>query len=418
MRGLWNQALVLARSVTLRSIFRTAGFNMVNTLLAGVGGILVARVLGAGGRGDYAVLISWLGLALLVGELGQTASVTYHVARFPSRARDFLATSSRTLFLSGLIAIPIGLVAAPLLADGRPARELGFKILVVALPIAFVGASYIFALQANRINWWNWVRFSQPAVWFVGLLAVLLIDDVKLSIILMVYVFSVVVQVVVAIVLCARAGLLGGRADRTLVRPLMRYGAGQLASALPAGFTRQLDVIVLATAVTSAEVGKYSVAMSYSLVAFPLASAVGSVVFPRQARAGGSGRSIVGLSVFGVLAVTAAVMVPLVLIAGWLLPVVFGAEFSGSVNLLWYLTPGLVALPVNQVGGDLLRGMGKPHVVAVASWTSLVLLAGSLYLLVPAHEAVGAAISTSIAQLGAAAVLIVALFIRKSTVTS
>ena len=281
-----------------------------------------------------------------------------------------------------------------------------------------MGASYTFALQANRIDWWNWVRFSQPAFWCFGLVALLLVDEVKLSIILIVYVVSVAVQVVVAVVLCARAHLLGGRVDRTLVRSLLRYGAGQLASALPAGFTRQLDVIVLATAVTSAEVGKYSVAMSYSLLAFPLASAVGSVVFPRQARAGGSDRSIVGRSVFGVLAVTTVVMTPLLLIAGWLLPAVFGTEFTESVHLLWYLSPGLVALAVNQVGGDLLRGMGKPHVVAVASWTSLVLLAGSLYLLVPAHGAVGAAISTGVAQLGAVAVLIVVLFFRKRTVAS
>lgn len=418
MNGLRKQASALARSATFRAIFRTAGFNVVNTLLAGVGWILVARVLGAGGRGDYAVLISWLGLALLVGELGQTASVTYHVARFPDRARDYLATSVRTLFLSGLIAIPIGLAAAPILADGRPARELGFKILAVALPISFVGASYTFALQANRINWWNWVRFSQPAVWCVGLVALLLFDGVKLSIILMIYVLSVAVQVMVAVALCARAGLRGGHADRTLVRPLMRYGAGQLASSLPAGFTRQLDIIILATAVSSAEVGIYSVALSYLLLAFPLASAIGSVVFPRQARSGGRGSSIVGRSVLAAIVVTVAVMVPLLLAAGWLIPAIFGVQYADSVHLLWYLSPGLVALAVNQVGGDLLRGMGKPHVVAVASWAGLALLAGSLFLLVPAHGTVGAAISTGVAQLGAVAVLVVALFLRKGTVAS
>ena len=418
MSGRWNQALVLARSATLRTIFRTAGFNVANTLLAGVGGILVARVLGPEGRGDYAVLISWLGLALLVGELGQTASVTYHVARFSDRARDYLATSVRTLTVSGLIAIPIVLVAAPYLADGRSAREAGFKILAVALPIAFVGASYTFALQANRIDWWNWVRFSQPVVWFLGLMVLLWVEDVELSVILVIYVFSVLVQLPVAVILCARAGLLGGRADRTLVKPLMRYGAGQLASSLPAGFTRQLDVIVLATAVSAADVGKYSVALSYSLLAFPLASAIGSVVFPRQARSGGSGRSIVGRSIIGVLVVTIAVMIPLLLVSGWLLPLVFGAEFAGSVHLLWYLSPGLVALAVNQVGGDLLRGMGKPHLVAVASWVGLVFLAGSLLLLVPAHGTLGAAISVSIAQIGSAAVLIVVLFFRKGTVAS
>ena len=55
----------------------TAGCNIAGTGAAGLGGIVIARVLGPVVRGEYAAIIAWLGVALVAGELGQQAAVCF-----------------------------------------------------------------------------------------------------------------------------------------------------------------------------------------------------------------------------------------------------------------------------------------------------------------------------------------------------
>lgn len=389
---------------------KTAAFNLVNTALAGVGGILVARVLGAEGRGDYAVLMSWLGICLVFGELGLTAAVTYHIARDPDQGRDWLTTCSRIMTLAGLAAIPLALLATPLITDGREVREQAIHVLVFVLPIAFVGAAYTCALQATNIEKWNWVRFSQPLIWFVCLAIVTFLGKVTLNVLFAILVLSMLLQLLLAFCLCVASGLASGRYRSNMRTPLLRYGIAQLGSTVPSAAARQLDVIVLATMVTPERVGIYAVAFAYSQLSSPLAAAVGSVAFPRQAKAGLTSDRLVIASLVSVVAVTVTTMVPLMCVAGWLLPRIFGQDFHPSVHLLWFLLPGLIAMAVSQVCGDLLRGMGRQKAVATASWLALGIVLVGLYLLVPGLGSVGAALSVSVAQTSGCALLMFALF--------
>ncbi len=59
-------------------------------------------------------------------------------------------------------------------------------------------------------------------------------------------------------------------------------------------------------------------------------------------------------------------MAPIAASAYWLIPLVFGTAYASAVPLLWILTPGGILLACNQVAGDLLRGLGRPGLVAAA----------------------------------------------------
>ncbi|NYG59809.1 O-antigen/teichoic acid export membrane protein [Nocardioides daedukensis] len=341
--------------------------------------------------------------------------MTYHVARNPERARDYVATSVRTMIVSGLLCLPLAFVFAKYLSDGRDARESAFQILALVLPVAFVAASFTFALQATRIDLWNWVRFSQPFVWFMVLVPLAYFGGVSLTHLMWIYLSSVVLQFGIALWFCKKTSLLRGRYEGKFLRPMLVYGLSHLASTLPAGLIRQLDVLFLAVFVSASQVGHYAVAVAYASLSFPLAAAVGSVLFPRQARLGSPNRTL-RRSVFLVSLATMLCMVPMILVAPFLLPLVFGDDFSASVSILWFLFPSLLALSANQVCGDLLRGMGKPQSVAWATWISLVVLVVLLFFLVPSSGIRGAAISTSIAQVVACGTLMFLLFRKNSGV--
>ena len=90
-------------------------------------------------------------------------------------------------------------------------------------------------------------------------------------------------------------------------------------------------------------------------------------------------------------------LVPLALVAYWLIPLVFGADYRGAVPLLWILTPGAVFLACGQVVGDLLRGRNQPTVVAWSQGLAAVFTVVMLLALLPLIGVAGAAIASTVA---------------------
>ena len=57
---------------------------------APVTGILLARLLGPTGRGEYAALSTWFGLSLVVFELGIASATVYFVSRHREKSSDYV----------------------------------------------------------------------------------------------------------------------------------------------------------------------------------------------------------------------------------------------------------------------------------------------------------------------------------------
>jgi hypothetical protein len=147
-----------------RLVARTATYNVAATAAASLGGIIVARALGPEMRGEYAAVMAWLGVAFIVGGMGQPAALCFYVARDPGNARSYVATSRAMMLVTGTIALAGGMLLAPLLARGNPGLTVAYRIAFATSIVAFIGASYTFSLQAKNLRWWNTVRVSQPVL--------------------------------------------------------------------------------------------------------------------------------------------------------------------------------------------------------------------------------------------------------------
>lgn len=350
-----------------RSIARTAGFNVASAAAAGLGGIILARTLGPVVRGEYAAITAWFGFALMVGGLGQPAAVCFYVARDPLRAREYAATSRTMMLTTGTIVLACGILLAPLLAHGVAAVSLGYRIVFGTSIVAFTGASYTFSLQGRDLRKWNVVRVSQPVLSVIAIAVLWRLRLLSLDRALVVLSVTMVLQLGWAYGSCRRTSLAPGHADATLIRPLAAYGAAQIAALTPAALNGQLDQLVLSQAVPAADLGRYAIAVSLTLLPLPFVSAIGNVAFPRlasQARVTAASHRMQRMAVLGSAGLAAAMLAPLAAGAYWVVPLVFGAGYRGAVPLLWILSPGAVFLACGQVTGDLLRGRNRPIFVA------------------------------------------------------
>ena len=384
----------------VQSIIRTAGFNFGAMAAAGLGGIILARTVGPSVRGDYAAISAWFGVVLMVGAIGQPAALCFYVAREPLRAREYVATSRAMMLTTGAVSLSIGMVFAPLLAHGNTQVTIGYRIAFATSVVAFVAASYTFSLQARDLQRWNVVQFSQPLLSLVAIVVLWRLRLLTLDAAMVVLSATLALQLIWAYRCCRCTGLAPGHAQLRLVGPLAKYGVAQIAAVAPALLNAQLDQLVLSQTVPSADLGRYAVAVSLALVPVPLTSAIGNVAFPRLA----SQRAVTmqtfrlqRLAVLAAAGLAAAMLVPLAVVAYWLVPIVFGPAYIGAVPLLWLLTPGAVFLACGKVTGDLLRGRNRPIVVAWAQGLAAVFTVVLLFALLPVLGVAAAAIASTIA---------------------
>jgi O-antigen/teichoic acid export membrane protein len=399
----------LRRPGTTRSVVRTAGFNFASTLAAGLGGVIFARVAGPTVRGEYAAVTSWFGVALMLGGMGQPAALCFHVAKDPDRAREYVATSRAMMLVTGTLSLTAGMLLAPLLAHGQADVTRGYRIAFGASILAFVGASYTFSLQARDLRRWNVARVSQPVMSVMAYVVLWRLRMLTLDSAMVVLAVTMLVQLVWAYRACRVTGLAPGRVRADLVRPLAAYGVAQIAALTPAAVNAQLDQLVLSQTVPPAELGRYAIAVSLTLLPIPLASAIGYVAFPQlaaQRRASAATLRLQRVAVLSSAGLTAALLLPLALVAYWMVPLVFGAAYRGAVPLLWILAPGAIFLACGGVVSDLLRGRNRPVVVAWSQGLAAVFTVALLVALLPIVGVSGAAIASTISYGVALAVML------------
>ncbi len=396
-------------SGTGKVMARTAGFNMVTAMASGLGSVVVARALGPTGRGEYAALMAWFGISLIVGQMGLPAALCFYVAKDPQHARDYVATSRAMMVATGMLAFIAGLLLAPVLSRGNPQIADDYRIVFGISIVTYVGVAYTFALQPRHLLRWNVVRTIQPVLSLLILCILWFLKLLTLNMTMFILAATLTLQLGWGYWYCRRNALAPGHARISLLRPLAGYGLAQIAALTPATLNAQLDQLVLSQTVAAADLGRYAIAVSLTSLPIPIVAAIGNVAFPRLAAQQVVTDATLRMQRHAIVAsagIAAAMLVPLAVVAYWLIPFLFGAGFREAVPLLWILTPGAVFLACGQVTGDLLRGRNRPAVVAWAQGLAAIFTVVLLIALLPIIGVYGAAIASTVAYGAALAAML------------
>jgi O-antigen/teichoic acid export membrane protein len=382
---------------------------MVTSMASGLGSLVVARALGPTGRGEYAALMAWFGISCIVGQMGLQAALCFYVAKDPQRARDYVATARAMMLATGALAFIAGLLIAPVLSRGNPEVADDYRIVFGISIVTYVGIAYTYSLQPRHLLGWNVIRTIQPVLSLLILCILWFLKLLTLNTTLFVLAAALTLQLGCGYWYCRRNALAPGHARISLLRPLAAYGIAQIAALTPATLNAQLDQLVLSQTVAPADLGRYAIAVSLTSVPIPLVAAIGNVAFPRLAAqqvVSDTTRRMQHYAIVASAGIAAAMLVPLAVVAYWLIPFLFGAGYSGAVPLLWILTPGAIFLACGQVVGDLLRGRNYPAVVAWAQGLAAIFTVVLLIALLPIIGVYGAAIASTVAYGAALAAML------------
>ncbi len=387
----------------LRPVAGTAAANVLVTSLGTLGGLLIARALGASLRGEFAAVMAWTTFVSSLLVLGLPQATCYWISRQPRDVNATVLTASLLAFGLGLVVAVVGFAVAPLIARSTVVL-VGLRVLFGLMPFMMLSAVWGGALQALRIQQWNVMRVVQPVVYLALVVGLAWRGSLTIGSAIVSLVISLALQFVAA-ALFTRPWL-AQPSQLAPVRPLMTYGARTAAAGVPWLVNARLDQVILSVSVTSAALGNYAIAVSITLLAAPVATAFGAVALPRIAGATtGQGQRIQRLAIVGSLVAAGAVLGPVALLAPALLPRLFGDSFSAAVTPVRILAVGTMMYVVNYVMTDVLRGWGRPLQPALAQGVGAVVTVVLLAMLVPTFGINGAALASTVAYTVVAVIL-------------
>ena len=405
-------ASLLPHGSARRGIARTTLVIGASLLFNTAAGVIVSRQLGAEGRGHFAAIVAWYSVALVLADVGQTASVTYNVATSHGSAARFIASARMVMAGSGIIVGTVGIAFSGILAGGDPQVALAYRIAFACCFIQAISGPFVFALQAAALEKWNQARLAQPASYLAVIVGFMLMEKLNLVTVSLALLMSIGFQGVLAWAHCKRLSITGWRPERAASRALLAFGLPHAAAAIPATLGASIDKIALSRFVQPAELGQYSVASTVISLGAIMVAAVGNVMFPLLSRPGVNPQERVAaekLSLRVTVLGSTAVCLLLSFSGPWLIPLVFGPGFEGATRLLFWLIPGLVAGTAAILVGDLLRARRMPGAVAVAQWLGVATTAVGIGLIAPQYALEGTAVATALGQSVCLAAALIAL---------
>jgi len=340
-------------------------------LLAGLGGDIPIVIW----RADRKRNISeWIRPILLWGILGCVLFGILWFGIFFRWSPEFLRGVTPRLFRLILLTVPCAVLftyAIAVMTGAERFREraaMGVTVSAVGL-CSFLALTFVLGKTAEAALWGN----------FLGIAAGLLVAWIFLR-----EEFQ------------KREKILG---ELPLAKGLLTGLRGQ-AGNVAAFFNYRLDVFVVNYFLDAAHVGLYSlgVVISEGLWQIPAAAAV--ALFPRTARTVEEGATEFTCKILRhVLLISCVTGALLAIMSSIVVPLIFGARFSASVAVIWWILPGTIALALAKVASSDLAARNKTGYASAFGAVVLVVTIALDFLLIPRMGINGAAIASSAAYL-------------------
>lgn len=383
-------------SATISLQRRALGVFTTNVLVLGIGyvaSVVIARFLGAEGRGLVAVIQTATAVIAGIAGIGTQHAATYYAGRRAHRRGRVLGNGLAHAGVLLVVSLGVALVAKSELqrhvAPGYDARIWLLAALLVPIFYLDVLVTNLLSAQAafgfrNKLNLAGRITTALAAVvvvaWQGWGVAGALIATAP----------TMVLPIIGGLRLLARNR---PALSMPVYRASLRYGARVQIGALLHFLNGRFDVLVLSAFAPLSIVGAYAIAQIVAELVLLFPNALGYVLraqvassAPGASLAGPAMRlngTLVALCVLGV-----ATTGPLMILYG------FGSEFRPALVPFAVLLPGMWFLSAGGLVQDTLAGRGRPGLSSLIAAAEVVITIGLDLLLIPQYGATGAAVAS------------------------
>lgn len=409
---------VLYRSNFARGVLRFVGGNLFSVALQAAQFVLLARIFGAAQFGEIALANAIAAIALPVAGLGYGNVMLMEVARDRTEGATWVGNAIvSTVFSGGVLIVTCFLSYDAFIEADAPLFLLGAVLLSELLLLRFNTLAAQLAIAMERFK--QAVRFNVLASFskLAATCAVLLFEVRTLAIWSCLLVISTALAGLVS-VFWMRRSVTNFSFDFSRFKKSYSTGVGFAFGISAKSVYTDGDKVILGRVSTSEVLGAYASAYRLAVIAFMPVRALLDVSAAKFFRSGDSGLS--GSLAYGLrllfLSLPYAVCATISLyFLSPIVPLILGASFAESVEVLKALSPLPLIQCVHYIFSDVLTTSGRQWLRSALQFVTVVTYVALALLLIPDMEWKGAAITcvASEALLAALVVFASVLCVRK-----
>lgn len=358
------------------------------------GAIVIARTLGASGKGIFTFATSILAM-LQMANAGQSAAIAW---QYTKRARSPAALLKTMLSVLSIFALPIaaGLLLTGVLVPGQAS----LIAVAIAVPFAlFTQSSTGFFLADSNVRTVNVQQMLTSALPVLVYVPLLLLWHASIWVLFVVWVSGFIAAAsFTAWALRGYRTRRDGDDDAPILREQLHYGGLVSLNSTMAFLNFRIDVFLIMFMLGHSALGIYSIGIGIGELLWQLSRPIATAAFGRVARGTESEAAEVtaacmrhsfALVVLGAIAVF--------FLAPVLVPIVYGPAFAQAGTVARLLLPGIVAYSMMPTLANFFsQQLGQPRLPLVFSSTSTVVCAIATVLMLPHFGIAGGAIATSL----------------------
>lgn len=369
---------------------------LVNFLILGLNvgtGIITARALGPGGRGEQAAMVLWPQFLAYSLTLGLPTALLYNLKRHPDERSQLFSVALILGTAMGTFATLVGLTIIPLWLDQYSPEVVRFAQLIMPLsPVLLLMLLFTFVLQAREeFRLYNVVRYLHPLMTLLVLLLLAVLGLLTPFNATLAYVLPPIPLFLWMSIRLWRLYRPVWRDLRAAYERTISYGLRSYAVELLGPTTSQLDRVLVVGLLDPALTGLYVVALSLSRVLNAFQTAVVAVLFPRAT--GRPVEEVVELSgrAARVSAVATALSAAGIMLLGpWVLGLVYGREFLDAVPVFRLLLAEVALGGTTWVLAQAYMVLDRPGIVSTMQAVGATLSVVLMLFLIPRYGLEGA----------------------------
>lgn len=335
-------------------------------------GIVTARALLPEGKGALTAILLWVNIYNVVFGTGINQASLYYSGRYKGGEKEGAVIGSVIAvgLFQGIVLTSAGVLSVNVVLDDySPHTQALAEFVFIWAGLRRV-LSYSFPiLQGYGVyTTWNRLRLVRDAGYALGVVALWALGRLSVGVALICFVASQT-----AAFLTGWWKILRRVEEWSIswqcVVDLGSYGIKTYFSDVSQRAGRQLDEVVVSTALGAASLGLYRVAKSVGSFASVIPTSVSRILVSEisRNRSYGSYASVVKpLKV--IAAVTIVVSILGVVVSPWVVPIVFGGEYTGAVVAAQILIAGAIVFGMQEMAGSIVRGRGRPAQETYASF--------------------------------------------------
>lgn len=390
----------MAKRGFFRDFLGVLNSNIVSLVSALLMVVVLTRVLGTEGYGEYNALIVIPLIVVSLTHLGIRGASIYLLGNKKYDENHLVSSVVLILMGSGLAGMLLSAIAFWLFQENTFSVWLIVLVLfVIPLRLSIIYTGGIFLgkdeiKKANDLNWMINVLNLILAIVLVWWLDLGLTGAVVATLMANLYVS------IKAIVLLTKEFTIRLVFHLQIVKSLVGMGILFSLSFFVLQLNYKIDILLLERFSTIEEVGLYSLATQVAEQLWQIPVAISIVLFSRMANKedSASTESVLVLARLTLLLVLFIALM-LFIVAPFIIPFVFGQSFYPSSTMLQVILPGIIFMTVFRVLNGQLEGIGKPYVTLFFFIPALLINIILNILWIPDHGGIGAAMASNVSYI-------------------